>query len=529
MSLLPELNSPRSLESTSKPKSLIGFTRVMRRQRSHSFDDKDIFQEGNSDDNRFIAPPISPPKDTSCLTPAFQSNKKASTNNIIQRLQSKSFDDNDVPCGNNISCHSSPSRETDSKSSRRLLHRSESKDDICVGISTSSLLDKDVIYPRLPNQSSFTNKSLSRDNSNSPVLCRAERSFVRIYTGLKTFTPRNETVAVAIFFEPLSLVYEIVILDLLDEAEVRRLYVFQGEIIFQLRQRKTSTALKAENSKNSLKNSPQMGLVNRKKSRRYNNQSELKSMVSKWQMNNDTEKDDTQEIDLDTIDIRSLNRTSVQPLMFAKIIMKCLRSQRQRNVSRYCLVNDMIAKNFTCFSHIPEDMKKVIPSTIDAKDLIVKAKSISAVKESTSTLKKSLDNVDEVVDACRELPVIEHHYCQQNTRNPNQLKWRLKWQFAIAAVIKENKARKQIRSGWGDLISLAYEEKKDKAEAEAKIHHRDDVDFRKLRVKTRRIGINSEMNRDGDLTQSVATLANQYKTEMQARRKLKSEKSGKRF
>ena len=521
MSLFPDVKSTRSTESTSS-RRLSGFTRVLTRRRSHSFDDKDIFQEGKSVENPFAVPPISPIKDNSSHQSLFQSEKHTSPRrNILQRQRSKSFEDKKFLCKDNTFSQSSASKEKKSKSASE---RGESIDDVCVRISTKSLSGTDVVCPQV----------LCPQQLNS--ISRAERSFVRIQTELKTFTPRNETVAVAIFFEPFSLVYEVIILDVLDEEEVQRIYIYQREIIFQLRQRKTSMTLKNKLfSKKELTTDhlsvrkESIGQAKGHRRKRKSGQFQMKLMSSKWHMENgdDEENNDThEEIDLDTIDIQSLERSSPQPLIFAGIIMKCIRSYRQHNKSVYCLVNDLTSKTFTCFSQVPDDLKQVSSATFDAKELITKARSISAVKKSTINLKKSVNCVDGYVDPSKEFPISEHEYSERNTRNPNQLKWRLMWQFAINAVMERNKARKRIRKSWGDLISQALEEKRQREEDAKAILRENKSGFRKLRVKTRRIGVSSNVDGECEYLQAVNEVANQYKEEMQARRKLKKEKTG---
>jgi hypothetical protein len=559
-----------------KPSSAGSTKQLFVRQRSHSFDDKNDFIEeknrkksANDQSPRSIHSSTSPrPTHTLTHTPTTtQTSTPTPTlttpRPLFSRQRSRSFDSkedieklNISQRGNeNLTKPSGTSTSTSTPATRRILRRVESRDDQMVAPMTqsSSSSSLPVVSPRA-STSTPTSTPLAKDDSaltrgTHAVKSNVQMSFIRVYVGFKTFYPRNKTVVVAIFYQPTLQVYEVVIIDPVDEKEVSRMYLYQTEIVLQLRRRNAVKSQK-EQSKPSPSQLPGLLLapIERpgsrqsrakktvKKIRRRTEQDLVKTEVYKWQnIKEDTEyrQNAEDEIDLDTVDIHAFNSKSLSQLLFPKVLLKCLQTDKAGGVDdQYRFVNEKLQSQFQTYSSIPEGLKTLLPTYIDATVLIAQAKSVISVKNATDSLKQTVNAAGSFTEHTRadlqvmnDVPV--RSYKDEEKLNPNVLKWRMLWQFAISTVMKQNRIAKQIRQNWGFAVQGAIVDKQEKEEAaQAVITQQRPAGFRKLRTRRHGLSSQSESSLCGEMPLSVADMS-QYREEMASRRQLKKEKSRK--
>lgn len=404
-----------------------------------------------------------------------------SNRRVIARQKSHSFDDADGLSdeGDNNQCEDVVRKDDSVKKDtiRKPFRKEGSRDDINVAPSANTSFGASSDATSSLRLSYRTNKDDSySERFSKGVVSGAQNSFVRVYVGLKTFLPRNKTVVIAIYIQAAALIYEVVIIDVLDEKEVCRFYVSQGEIVFQLRKRKVAqkqskfAPLPPTNEEGttelgekiiSRKTTASTGNGNKpiNKTRRRTDGESTLSEVRKWQNNQEgaLKLDFDDDIDLDTVDVNTFTTTKLPSNFFPRIILKSLKSNRIAGMQyRYRLVNDMTKGNFTTFNTVPDEIKSALPTFVDAKALIAQAKSLSGIHEATSSLKASVTTADTyalTTNTDFKGTVTESkQFAHENTRNPNVFKWRFTWQKAIETAIAENRFAKNIRKNWGQLI-----------------------------------------------------------------------------
>ena len=411
MSILPHINSATNLldkeahsvqptvaTSPSPSKTSQPARRIIVRQRSraHSFDDKEIFQKDDTDN------------------------------------------DSSKPSDNNKDNH-------DEKDNRPVLPSLQSSS------STQSSLP--ILSPR----------TVSSFKYDGHIQSNVQMSFVRVYAGLKTFLPRNKTVVVTIFFQPILKVYEIIIFDILETKEICRLYLYQAEIIKQLRKRcamvlfnkeklkkhvsfmskvpsEDSSSPKLSEKKNNRQN--RAAKVKQKKTRRRTDSECTTQSVNKWRhamdLLKDTEvvkSDSADDIDLDTVDVDMLlNVKTLSSLFFTKVILKCMNLLQVASVvARYQITNDLTLDVFTTFTHIPEELKSLLPTVVDAKTMIAQGKQLAVVEVTTNSLKNSVNSADVfTTNAHQDLKELDNngiHYSHEDGKSlPKMSSKRIKYQ-----------------------------------------------------------------------------------------------------
>jgi hypothetical protein len=509
--------------------------RVFVRQRSHSFDardillgkhhDHDLCHDHDEDDD----PTSSPTKNKTQQTP-----------------------------GLNLLSQRSPQQCPGSMP--KILRRVDSKDDLSIAPSLHSSTTTTTTASSLPEISPRSVRKCQDDSllhqKSVNVVSHAKMSFVRVYVGLKTFLPRNKTVVIAIFFQPIVLVYEIICLDILDQEEVCRLYVYQTELIFQLHKRRALLELnqkkllqRQKTSKMLLvppplspqrKDDEQTSRLKRvktmkKKIRRRTDAEAALQEAKKWQADQKAEElspDDEDDIDLDSIDaLFLLNTKSAPSSFFPKVILKCLKTQKDATGLDYRiqLINDLTLTPMTAFYTIPGDLKSVLPTFVNARVLIAQAKSLVSVHNATRSLKASVDSAAVCSDhAHTDLEGLQEEaatYVQEDSLNPNVLKWRALWQSSINAIIQRNRIARRMRCNWGNLIKELITEKreKDAVASEASARRKGEGGFRKLKIRTRRKGVMAHADGNNGVPFTPEAMA-QYREEMAARKELKLKK-----
>jgi hypothetical protein len=525
--VLPDLlvASAKSSPTTNDPPTKIfpktSNVRVLVRQRSHSFDSRDIFGK-NHDHGQHLTP--------------------SSTKRKTQQTP-----------GLNLLSQRSPQQCPGSMP--KILRRVDSKDDLSIAPSLhSSSSATATTTSSLPEISPRSVRKCQDDSllhqKSVNVVSHAKMSFVRVYVGLKTFLPRNKTVVIAIFFQPIVLVYEIIFLDILDQEEVCRLYVYQTELIFQLRKRRALMVLdqkkllqRQKTSKMLLVSPPlsphqenarlKRAKTMKKKIRRRTDAEAALQEAKKWQADQKAEElspDDEDDIDLDSIDsLFLLNTKSAPSSFFPKVILKCLQTQKDAIGMDYRiqLMNDLTLTPMTAFYTIPGDLKSVLPTFVDARVLIAQAKSLVSVHNVTRSLKASVDSAAVCSDhAHTDLEGLQEEvttYVQEDSLNPNVLKWRALWQSSINAIIKRNRIARRMRCNWGNLIKELITEKreKDAVSSEASARRKGEGGFRKLKIRTRRKGIMAQSGDDSEESSFSPQDMAQYREEMAARKDLK--------
>ena len=531
-------------------------SRRLRRQRSHSFDDKDFLDNGNGSDGDTTTIPVIDVNNESSKESVHSSRVKSNDKefkSFIGHQQSDSVDD----INNTVDIHFVNKDKTSfsgaafipdgGRCNRKLTSISESNDDLAA-------------LPQLSTaQSTCTSGASLIVNQLDITSTEKKFSFVRLHTALKTFSPRNETVVVSIYFEPTVLLYEVVVVDILVEKVVSRIYVYQKEISIQMWRRKAvlkkqeklkyftepyDNLQRKTNGLKSRKTTQQSkgGSAPKHRQRRVNNELDLNSKIKEWNENDSVckffnqNKTDSIKVNDDvefTSDGIDNDKKDSQSLSFVTAIIDSLNSCRTGYNYRYRLMNDLTAHPFVTFSNIPESLKAELqPAPVDAHSSVSQAKKIHMLEQSTNSLKECVHLANDFAGSTvADLKRIENEetadYKQVDALNPNRIVWRLRWQFAIKVTIETNRNRKKLREEWSQLATnLLLRKRKD--EEEQLSFQRNNMGYRKHKIRTRRFGLSCDgVGGGGDFPVSVEQIA-QYREEMSVRRKKKKiEKGGK--
>jgi hypothetical protein len=371
------------------------------------------------------------------------------------------------------------------------------------------------------------------------------------------------------------LVYEIIIFDIIDEKEFCRLYVYQSEVVMQLRKRGAMVQhnrikqLKSEVASLPLVPPPSSSPVAnpnsrqhrakqaKKRMRRRTDQELAERTASEWQseqledLSKLTADDDV--IDLDTVESHTLNSKTLPPLFFPRVILTCLKSTRVHGMEhRFWLLNDLTLLPFNVFANIPEELKSLLPTIVDAKTLIIQAKRVAAVADATSSLKRIVNAAHSFTEHAhvelRAMDVEQVTYADEGKLNPNTMKWRMMWQKSINAIIRKNKLSRRVRSDWTVLMKALVAEKREKEALARSVELArlglaseraggGSSGFRKLRTRRKGILVSSGSglgdNNGGGSSSSAGEIPLtpedmvQYREEMAHRRQLKREKTNK--
>jgi hypothetical protein len=379
------------------------------------------------------------------------------------------------------------------------------------------------------------------------LAANAKMSFVRVYVTVKTFAPRNRTAVVAVYFQPTTLLYELIVIDVVEQSEYCRIYVYQSEIFKQLHKRKMTKLAQVKDSDKPRLYSPVQVSRRPDRRRRTTDNEYVSKQLATWQESNavDTGSDD---INLDAIDLRNKAELSSNNDLLTKALIKFL-VLGQESAPRFRLINDLTSLAFTTYSSVPEELKGISKTNPDIPSLISQAKGILDVKDATASLKASVNSAGTYTKHAHTNLVGLNNYGQnssmtylysgEGTKNPNVLKWRGTLQHAISRVMQRNRIAKSARKKWGEVVDNAVDLKNTKLNEIAEGKHGPDGEYRRhqvdkpsssrstVKLRARRRGIVARGLEGSDECPLTVEEMSQYREEMAARRRLTKAKTEK--
>jgi hypothetical protein len=383
------------------------------------------------------------------------------------------------------------------------------------------------------------------------LAANAKMSFVRVYVTVKTFSPRNRTAVVAVYFQPTTLLYELIVIDVVEQSEYCRIYVYQSEIFKQLHKRKIAKLAQVKDSDKPRLYSPVQVSRRPDRRRRTTDNEYVSKQLATWQESNavDTGSDD---INLDAIDLRNKAELSSNKDLLTKALVKLLALSQESSSSiepRFRLINDVTSLAFTTYSSVPEELKGIRKTNPDIPSLISQAKGILDVKDATASLKASVNSAGTYTKHAHSDLVGLNNYGQNSsmtylysgngTKNPNIFKWRGTLQHAISRVMQRNRIAKNARKKWGEVVDNAVDLKNTKLNEISEGKHGPDGEYRRhqvdkpsssrstVKLRARRRGIVARGLEGSDECPLTVEEMNLYREEMAERRRLTKAKSEK--